>query len=117
MFRHSLNLHCLIKMLPSTILAPGPGNGEKNHLKPERLSYETQLPGIAAIAPIFTRYAGLIMYWTVRFFVNRNIQETIVNPQFAALTDTLISGSFATPGLAFAAEPEYRTLGTGYGPP
>jgi len=56
------------------------------------------------------------MYWTVRFSVNRNIQEPIVNPHFADSTDNLILGSFATPGLAFTAEPEYRTLGTGYGP-
>jgi hypothetical protein len=87
---------------------------KKNHPEPERLTYVTQLPGIAAIAPIFTRYAGLIMYWTVRFSVNRNIRETIVNPHFADSMDTLIMGIVATPGLAFAAEPEYRTLGTGY---
>jgi len=54
------------------------------------------------------------MYWTVRFSVNRNIRETIVNPHFADSMDTLIMGIVATPGLAFTTEPEYRTLGTGY---
>eukprot|EP00828_Plagiopyla_frontata_P003292 TRINITY_DN10943_c0_g1_i3.p3 TRINITY_DN10943_c0_g1~~TRINITY_DN10943_c0_g1_i3.p3 ORF type:complete len:312 (-),score=78.14 TRINITY_DN10943_c0_g1_i3:1013-1948(-) len=67
------------------------------------------------LTPLFTRYAGLPMQWTLRFYVNRQLPKKHCQSCVCGQPLARCREDPCQPELAIAAQAEYRCLATGYG--